>query len=68
METQTLTQIINVQVGGTGGLATTGTSILTILGIGLGLITVSILIGSLGFAEQIASSAFAVSEYLYSWH
>lgn len=58
METQTLTQIINVQVGGTGGLATTGTSILTILGIGLGLITVSILIWQFGFRRANRKLSF----------
>ena len=41
METLTIEQLINVQVG--GGLATTGTSIATILGIGLGLVTLSLL-------------------------
>lgn len=49
MESQTLTQTVNVQVGGTtGSLANTGTSIMLITVIGLGLIIASLLIWYFG--------------------
>lgn len=49
METQTLTQTVNVQVGGTtGSLANTGTSLIPITAIGLGLIIASLLIWYFG--------------------
>lgn len=58
METQTIEQIINVQVG--GGLATTGTSIATILGIGLGLVTLSLLTWYFVFRRTQNSRKFSL--------
>jgi hypothetical protein len=50
METQTLTQVINVQIGdAVGGLASTGTSIITTVVIAISLIAVSLLIWQFGF-------------------
>lgn len=50
METQTLTQTINIQIGDAiGGLASTGTSIMITVAIALGLIGTSLLIWHFGF-------------------
>lgn len=59
MESQTLTQTVNVQVGGTtGSLANTGTSIMLITVIGLGLIVASLLIWYFGVCRANRKLSF----------
>lgn len=58
METQTLTQTVNIIVGGSGGLATTGISIATIVVIGLGLIAAGLLTWHFGFRRTNRKLSF----------